>query len=41
MSGYTYIFKEIEILVYGSRRHFKFGPKSQVSHNGVDEHFFF
>ena len=30
MSGYTYIFKEIEILVYGSRRHFKFGPKSQV-----------
>ena len=40
MSGYTYIFKEIEILVYGSRRHFKFGPKSQVSHNGVDEHFF-
>ena len=40
MSDYTYIFEEIEILVYGSHHHFKFGPKSQISHNGVDEHFF-
>ena len=40
MSGHTYIFEEIEILVYGSGRHFEFGPKNQISPNGIDEDFF-
>ena len=40
MSGHTYIFEEIEILVYGSGRHFEFGPKNQISPNGIDGDFF-
>ena len=40
MSGNTYIFEEIEILVYGSGRHFEFGPKNQISPNGIDGDFF-
>ena len=40
MSGHTYILKEIEILVDGSSRHFEFGPKYQVSRNGIDGDFF-
>ena len=40
MSGHTYIFEEIEILVYGSGRHFEFGPKNQISPNEIDGDFF-
>ena len=40
MSGHTYIFEQIEILVYGSGRHFEFGPKYQISPNGIDGDFF-
>ena len=40
MSGHTYIFEEIEILVYGSGRHFEFGPKNQISPNGIDGDFY-
>ena len=40
MSDHTYIFEEIEILVYGSGRHFEFGPKNQISPNGIDRDFF-
>ena len=40
MSGRTYIFKEIEILVQGSRRHFEFGPRNWISPNGIDGDFF-
>ena len=31
MGGHTYIFEEIEILVYGSGRHFEFGAKNWIS----------
>ena len=40
MSGHIYIFEEIEILVYGSGRYFEFGPKNQISPNGIDGNFF-
>ena len=40
MSGHTYIFEEIEILVYGSGCHFEFGPKNKISPNGIDGNFF-
>ena len=40
MSDHTYIFEEIEILVYGSGRHFEFGPKNQIFPNGIDRDFF-
>ena len=40
MSGHTYIFEEIEILVYGSGRHFEFGAKNWISPNRIDGDFF-
>ena len=40
MSDHAYIFEEIEILVYGSGRHFEFGPKNQISPNEIDGDFF-
>ena len=40
MSGHTYIFEQIEILDYGSGRHFEFGPKNQISPNRIDGDFF-
>ena len=40
MSSNTYIFEEIEILVYGSGCHFEFGPKNKISPNGIDGNFF-
>ena len=40
MSGHTHIFEKIEILVYGSGHHFEFGPKNQISPNGIDGDFF-
>ena len=36
MSGYTYIFEEMEISVYGSGRSFEFSPKNQISPNRID-----
>ena len=40
MSGHTYIFEEIEMLVYGSGCHFEFGPRNQISPNWIDGDFF-
>ena len=40
MSSHTYIFEEIEILVYGSGRHFEFGAKNWISPNRIDGDFF-
>ena len=40
MGGHTYIFEEIEILVYGSGRHFEFGAKNWISPNRIDGDFF-
>ena len=40
MGGHTYIFEEIEILLYESGRHFEFGPKIRFSLMGLMGIFF-